>query len=203
MKRVMTQNVSFVIQFSGNSLAHCMNSVSSVESCLALCAARDILYLRGRGVLLGKHIHIGVNGMGAVYRLPVVFLATVALIGGAQAQQDTSGTAPSTQVKMTATLQALQTAVDNNSTAIFNLLNSVPRDQRGPLANLLLTAGQNVQDTDKSFSASAPSGPVIVNILLSSSVNGGFGFTTTGTSGFLIANLVVTENQNQTQARPN
>jgi hypothetical protein len=141
--------------------------------------------------------------MGAVYRLPVVFLATVALIGGAQAQQDTSGTAPSTQVKMTATLQALQTAVDNNSTAIFNLLNSVPRDQRGPLANLLLTAGQNVQDTDKSFSASAPSGPVIVNILLSSSVNGGFGFTTTGTSGFLIANLVVTENQNQTQARPN
>src|ERR1700737_4420206 len=130
MKRVMTQNVSFVIQFSGNSLAHCMNSVSSVESCLALCAARDILYLRGRGVLLGKHIHIGVNGMGAVYRLPVVFLAAVALIGGAQAQQDTSGMAPSTQFKMTATLQALQTAVDNNSTAIFNLLLSSKCDWR-------------------------------------------------------------------------
>jgi hypothetical protein len=128
---------------------------------------------------------------------------------------------------MTATLRAPQTAVDNrDSTAIFNILNSVPRDRRGPLATLLLTAAQNA--TDKQFAATfaalafvsgamttvqantaitvvrnAPAGLAIVNTLLSSHVTGGFGFATTNTSGFLIANLVVTENQNQTQVSPN
>jgi hypothetical protein len=165
--------------------------------------------------------------MGMFSRCVVVALATVALAGGVHAQQDASGTTPTTQVAMTATLQALQTAVDNkDATAIFNILNSVPRDQRAPLTTLLLTAAQNA--TDKQFGATlaalafvsgglttaqantaitvvrnAPAGLVIVNTLLSSNLTGGFGFATTNTSGFLIANLVVTENQNQTQVSPN
>jgi hypothetical protein len=49
----------------------------------------------------------------------------------------------------------------------------------------------------------APAGLAIVNTLLSTNVPGGFGFATTNTSGLLIANLVVTENQNQTQTSPN
>jgi hypothetical protein len=85
----------------------------------------------------------------------VVALATVALAGGVHAQQDASGTTPTTQVDMMATLRA------------------------------------------------APAGLPIVNTLLSSHVTGGFGFTTTNTNGLLIANLVVTENQNQTQASSN
>jgi len=46
-------------------------------------------------------------------------------------------------------------------------------------------------------------GLAIVDTLLSTNVTGGFGFTTTNASGLLIANLVVTENQNQTQASSN
>jgi hypothetical protein len=49
----------------------------------------------------------------------------------------------------------------------------------------------------------APAGLAIVDTLLSTNVTGGFGFATTNTSGLLIANLVVTENQNQIQARSN
>ena len=165
--------------------------------------------------------------MGMFPRCVVVTLAAVALAGGAHAQQEASGMAPATQMDMTATLQALQTAVGNkDATAIFSILNSVPRDQRGPLATLLLTAAQNA--TDKQFAATlaafafvsgglttaqtstaitvvrnAPAGLAIVNTLLSTNLTGGFGFTTTNTSGLLIANLVVTENQNQTQASPN
>jgi hypothetical protein len=164
--------------------------------------------------------------MGMFSRCVVVALATVALVGGVHAQQDASGTTP-TQVDMTATLQGLQTAVDNkDATAIINILNSVARDQRGPLATLLLTAAQNA--TDKQFAATlaalafvsgglttaqtntaiavvrnAPAGLAIVNTLLSTNLTGGFGFATTNTSGLLIADLVVTENQNQTQASPN
>jgi hypothetical protein len=161
--------------------------------------------------------------MGMFSPCVVVALATVALAGGVHAQQNASGTTPPTQVDMTATLQGLQTAID---TAIFNILNSVPRDQRGPLATLLLTAAQNA--TDKQFAATlaalafvsgglttaqtnsaitvvryAPAGLAIVNTLLSTNLTGGFGFATTSTSGLLIADLVVTENQNQTQASPN
>jgi hypothetical protein len=150
--------------------------------------------------------------MGAFCRLAVVCLAVVALTSSAQAKQ---GTEPRTQVYMTAMLQALQTAVDNkDSTAIFNILNSVPGDQRGPLSTLLLIAAQNVQDADEPFAATfvtlayvsgglttaqttiaidvvrnAPSGLAIVNTLLSSNVTDGFGFGTTSTSGLLIANL--------------
>jgi len=43
----------------------------------------------------------------------------------------------------------------------------------------------------------------IVNNLLSANLTGGFGFATTNASGLLIANLVVAENQNQTQVSPN
>jgi hypothetical protein len=165
--------------------------------------------------------------MGMFSRCIVVALATVALTGGVHAQQDASGTIPPTQVDLTARLQALQAAVDSkNSTAIFNILNSVPRDQRGPLATLLLTAAQNA--TDKQLAATlaalafvsgglttaqtntattvvrnAPAGLAIVNALLSTNLTGGFGFAATDTSGLLIANLVVSENQNQTQASPN
>ena len=49
----------------------------------------------------------------------------------------------------------------------------------------------------------APAGLAIVNALLSTNLTGGFGFAATDTSGLLIANLVVSENQNQTQASPN
>src|SRR5882757_5295760 len=158
--------------------------------------------------------------MGTVSRWLVVALATVALTGGVHAQQATSGTTPPTQVHTTATLQVLQAAVaSKDSTAIFNILNSVPRDQRGPLATLLLTAAQNA--TDKQFAGTlavlafglttaqtntaitvvrnAPSGLAIIDILLSTNSTGGFDLATTNTSGLLIANLVVTENQNQTQ----
>jgi hypothetical protein len=118
--------------------------------------------------------------MGKFSRCVVVALATVALAGGVHAQQDASGATPTTQVDMTATLQALQTAVDNkDATAIFSILNSVPRDQRGP------------------------AGLAIVNTLPSTNVTGGFGSPTTNTSDLLIANLVVTDNQNQTQASTN
>jgi hypothetical protein len=152
--------------------------------------------------------------MGTLSRWVIVALATVALAGGVHAQA-TSGTTPPTQVDTTAVLQVLQTAVDSkDSTAIFNILNSVPRDQRGPLATLLLTAARNA--TNKQFAATlaalafglttaqtntaiavvrnAPAGLAIVNDLLSSNLSGGFGFATTNTSGLLIANLVVTEN---------
>jgi hypothetical protein len=165
--------------------------------------------------------------MGTLSRWVIVALATVALAGGVHAQQATSGTTPPTQVDTNAALQVLQTAVDSkDSTAIFNILNSVPRDQRGPLATLLLTVAQNA--ADKQFAATlaalafvsgglttaqtntaitvvrnAPSGLAIVDILLSTNSTGGFGFATTNTSGLLIANLVVTENQNQTQVSPN
>jgi hypothetical protein len=162
--------------------------------------------------------------MGTVSRWVVVALATVALAGGVHAQQATSGTTPPTQVDTTATLQVLRAVVDSkNSTAIFNILNSVPRDQRGPLATLLLTAAQNA--TDKQFAGTlavlafglmtaqtntaitvvrnAPSGLAIVDILLSTNSTGGFGFATTNMSDLLIANLVVTKNQNQTQVSPN
>ena len=43
----------------------------------------------------------------------------------------------------------------------------------------------------------------IANTLLSANLTSGFGFATTNASGLLIANLVVTENQNQTQVSPN
>jgi hypothetical protein len=46
-------------------------------------------------------------------------------------------------------------------------------------------------------------GLAIVDTLLSTNVTDGFGFATTNASGLLIANLVVTENQNQTQASSN
>jgi hypothetical protein len=157
-------------------------------------------------------------------RCIVVALATVALAGGVHAQQDASSTTPPTQADMTATLQVLQTAVDNkDSTGIFNILNSVPRDQRGLPATLLLTDARNT--TDRQFAATlaalafvsgglatvpqtntaitvvrnAPAGLAIVNTLLSTNATGGFGFATTNTNGLIIANLVVTENQNQTQ----
>jgi hypothetical protein len=162
--------------------------------------------------------------MGTVSRWVVVALATVALAGGVHAQQATSGTTPPTQVDTTATLQVLQAVVDSkDSTAIFNILNSVPRDQRGPLATLLLTVAQNA--TDKQFAGTlavlafglttaqtntaitvvrnAPSGLAIVDMLLSTNLTGGFGFATTNTNSLLIANLVATENQNQTQVSPN
>jgi hypothetical protein len=88
-------------------------------------------------------------------RCAVVALATVAVAGGVHAQQDASGTTPTTQVDMTATLRA------------------------------------------------APAGVAIVNTLLSTNATGGLGFTTTNTCGLLIANLDVTEHQNQTQASSN
>ena len=155
-------------------------------------------------------------------------LVTVALTGGVQAQTPLVGPGSTGQVAPQAVIDALQAAVDSkDATAIFNILNATPRDQRGPLAAYLLTAAQGLQVTDRQFAATlaalafvsgglttaqqnaaitvvrnAPAGLAIVNNLLSTNVTGGFGFTTTNLSG-LIQTLIVTENQNQTQASPN
>ncbi len=120
-------------------------------------------------------------------------------------------------------MQALQAAIDSkDTTAIFNLLNQMPRDQRGPMAAPLLSAAQNLVVSDKQFAASlaalafasgaqqnlaiavirnAPAGLAIVANLLSNSPTAGFDFSNVTT--LAIADLVVTENQNQTQASPN
>jgi hypothetical protein len=99
--------------------------------------------------------------MGLISQCVVAALATFALAVGVQARQGATGAMPPTQMDVTASLQVLQTAVDNkDATAIFNTL-------------------------------------------LSANLTGGFGFATTNASGLLIANLVVTENQNQTQVSPN
>jgi hypothetical protein len=127
-----------------------------------------------------------------------------------------------------ATLDALQTAIDDKDTAaILNLLNSTPKDQRGPMATMLLAAAQGAQAVDSQFAAtlaalafmsgaltsaqlamaiavirSAPGGLAIVNTLVSTNLTGGFGLTT-NTAGLFNFNLVITENQNQTQGSPN
>jgi len=124
-------------------------------------------------------------------------------------------------------MQALRAAIDSKATtAILNLLNQAPRDQRGPMAALLISAAQGLVVTDRQFAASlaalafasggltgaqqnnaiaiirnAPGGLAIVANLLSNSPTGGFGFSNVTT--LALANLVVTENQNQTQASPN
>lgn len=127
-----------------------------------------------------------------------------------------------------ATMMALQSAIDfKDTTAIFNLLNHTPRDQRGPMAALLLSAAQGLVATDKQFAASlaalvfasggltggqqlnaiaiirnAPAGLAVVANLLSTAPTGGFGFPSVITVSGLF-NLVVTENQNETQFSPN
>jgi hypothetical protein len=115
--------------------------------------------------------------------------------GGAQAQQDTSVTAPPTQVDMTATLQALQTAVDNkDSTAIVNLLNSVPRDRQGPLATRLLTAAQNITLAALAFVSGG---------MATAQTTAAIAVVRNAPSRLAVANQVVTENQDQIQANPN
>jgi hypothetical protein len=124
-------------------------------------------------------------------------------------------------------MQALQAAIaSNDTTAIFNLLNQAPRDQRGPMAALLISAAQGLAFTDKQFAASlaalafasgglngtqqnnaiaiirnAPGGLAIVANLLSNSPTGGFGFA--NVTALAHVNLVVAENQNHTEASPN
>jgi len=123
---------------------------------------------------------------------------------------------------------ALQAAIEaKDTTAISNLLVQTPRDQRGPMAALLLSTAQGPVITDKQFAASlaalafasggltgaqqadaiavirnAPAGLAIVANLLSTAPTGGFGFPSVITVAGLF-NLVVAENQNQTQASPN
>ena len=109
--------------------------------------------------------------MGTLSRWVVVALATVALAGGAHAQQATSGT---TDKQFAATFAALAFGLTTTQT------------------KTAITVVRN-----------APSGLAIVDILLSTNSTGGFGFATTNTNGLLIANLIVTENQNQTQVSPN
>jgi hypothetical protein len=150
-------------------------------------------------------------------------LAAIALAGGVQAQQGAPGAA---SVDVTISLQALQTAIDNkDATAVLDILNRTPKDQRGPLATMLLAAAQGLQGADNQFAAtlaalafvsggltntqqnvaiaivrSGPAGLAAVNTLLSTNLTGGFGFTNPIGAGI---NLVVTENQNQTQGSPN
>jgi hypothetical protein len=148
------------------------------------------------------------------------------LANGAQAQTPpTGGTPPAAD--QTPALQALQAAIDaKDSQAIFSILNQTPRDQRGPLATLLLSAAQGLQATDKQFAATlaamafisggltpiqqntavaivrdAPAGLAIVNTMLAANLTGGFGFTAVTTVGLF--NLIITENQNQVQSSPN
>ena len=163
--------------------------------------------------------------MGKFSRYQAVVLATLVLAGSAQAQTAPTGTPPATD--QNPVLQALQAAIDaKDATAIFNILNQTPRDQRGPLATLLLTAAQGLQGTDKQFAATlaamafvsggltpaqqntaiavardAPAGLAIVNTLLSANLTGGFGFTALTTADLF--NLIITENQNQVQSSPN
>lgn len=167
---------------------------------------------------------------------PIATICTVAVVfaGAAYAQTlspasgDSRLVAQAPPVDQTdPKMQALQAAIDSkDTTAIFNLLNQTPRDQRGPMAALLLSAAQNLVVSDKQFAASlaalafasggltgaqqniaiavirnAPGGLAIVANLLSNSPTGGFGFSNVTT--LALVNLVVAENQNQTQASPN
>lgn len=162
--------------------------------------------------------------------------ATAIFSGFAQAQTPTDNRwiaqgpiaqAPADPGQADPKLQALQAAIDaKDTTAIFNLLSQTPRDQRGPMAALLLAAAQSLVATDRQFAASlaalavisggltgvqqanaiavirtAPGGLAIVANLLSTSPTGGFGFSNVTTTA--LVNLVVTENQNQTQTSPN
>jgi hypothetical protein len=114
----------------------------------------------------------------------------------------------------TAAQVAMQAAIDaKDVSGAFAILNSTPRDQRGALATMLLTAAQT--NGDKQFAASlaalaflsgglttaqqntavaivrsAPGGLAIVASLVSSS-----GTTTFGSTSIL-SNLVITENKN-------
>jgi hypothetical protein len=92
-------------------------------------------------------------------------------------------------------MQALQAAIDSkDTTAIFNLLNQSPRD----FASGGLTGAQ--QNIAIAVIRNAPSGLAIVANLLSNSPTGGFRFSNVTT--LALVNLVVAENQNQTQASP-
>jgi hypothetical protein len=117
---------------------------------------------------LGKHIWQGVKEMGCFSRYFALAVA-VSLSSGAQAQKRGDDprytpqgaiTEPGALIAQTpppaqdqaAVLQALQAAIDTkDTTAIFNILNSTPKDQRGPLATLFLTAAQGLQAADKQF----------------------------------------------------
>jgi hypothetical protein len=166
---------------------------------------------------------------------PIATICTVAVVfaGAAYAQTLSPSSGDSRLVAQAPVdqtdpkMQALQAAIDSkDTTAIFNLLNQTPRDQRGPMAALLLSAAQNLVVSDKQFAASlaalafasggltgaqqniaiavirnAPGGLAIVANLLSNSPTGGFGFSNVTT--LALVNLVVAENQNQTQASPN
>ena len=168
----------------------------------------------------------------ALRSVATICIATVAFAGAVQAQ--TSGVSPRDRliaqappVQTDPKILALQAAIDSKDTsAIFNLINQTPRDQRGPMAALLLSSAQSLVVSDKQFAAtlaafafasggltgaqaniaiavirSAPAGLAIVANLVSTSSTGGFGFANVDT--IALANLVVTENQNQTQASPN
>ena len=168
--------------------------------------------------------------MERILRCLVALVATVALAASASAQQAgvATGNDAATSGEAPATLAALQAAIDNkDSKAILNILNSTPKDQRGPLAALLLASAQQVASTDKQFAATlagfaflsgglstiqqntalliiraAPGGLAIIANLQASAPTGGFGLTNVTTITGLF-NLIATENQNQTAVSPN
>lgn len=123
-------------------------------------------------------------------------------------------------------IDALQAAIDSeDSIAILNIVSGTPMDELGPLAAYLLTAAQGSPVNDRQFAAilaalafvsgscmtaqqnasivvvrNAPAGLVIVNNLLSTNLNGGFGFASANLTGLVLQSRIVAENQNQTQA---
>lgn len=166
--------------------------------------------------------------MEVFYRYAAIVVGTAALAGTVQAQTGPTGSgaiaqaAPPAAADSTPVMQALQAAITaKDTTAIFNLLNATPRDQRGAMATLLLQAAQT--SADKQFAATlaslafisggltagqqnaaitivrnSPGGLAIVGALLANNTTGGFGFSTVG-----IAALVTSENPNINSNVPN
>lgn len=160
--------------------------------------------------------------MEMFWRYAAIIVASVLLVGNVHAQPAGTGSPVPPQ-----TMVALQAAIAaKDVTAIANILSATPRDQRGPLATLLLSSAQSVQSADAQFAASlaalafmsggltnaqqntalavirsAPGGLALVSTVLSNNLTGGFGLSPAATTGFF--NLIITENQNQTQSSPN
>jgi hypothetical protein len=130
------------------------------------------------------------------------------------------------QPPSTPSLAALQTAINAKDAAtILSIVDNTPKDQRGPLAALLLRSARDLRAADGQFAATlaalaymsgglslaqqnaaliiirdAPGGLAIVNTLVSNNLTGGFGLAITTAALF---NLAITENPNQTQSSPN
>jgi hypothetical protein len=170
--------------------------------------------------------------MGWLRPAATICTAAVVFVGAAQAKTlgpswgDSRLTTQAPADQTVPKMQALQVAIDSkDTTAILNLLSRTARDQRKPIAALLLLAAHNLVVTDKQFAASpaaltfasggltgaqqniavavirnAPGGLAIVANLLSNSPTGGFGLS--NVTMLALVDLVVAVNQNQAQASP-